>query len=157
MTDNRDTNTSLGSTTVAVAPSSNFTQQAFSITTTGGAVCTEVIRCAGEFRLEVVGKGSVSFDFVFLQPGEWGRFAGLPVLKSGADLLLQMGIKSIRVGGSFAGHSAWYEWTRWTGPIWKRPSVGQTWGNDMIAGWGPFDFADFAMAAGIEAVLTTTS
>jgi len=45
----------------------------------------------------VVGKGSVNLDFVFLQPGEWGRFQGLSVLKSGADLLLEMGIKAVRV------------------------------------------------------------
>ena len=57
----------------------------------------QVIRCSGEFRLEVVGKGSVNLDFVFLQPGEWGRFQGLSVLKSGADLLLEMGIKAVRV------------------------------------------------------------
>jgi hypothetical protein len=124
---NRDSNTSLGSRTVAIAPRHGFAQQNFSITTTSGAACTGVIRCAGEFRLEVVGPGIVNFDFVFLQPGEWGRFAGLPVLKSGAELLLRMGIKSIRVGGSFAGSSAWYEWHSWTGPIWKRPSVGITW------------------------------
>ena len=31
-----------------------------------------------------------------------------------------------------------YEWHQWTGPIWKRPSVGITWGNDEIAGWGPY-------------------
>ena len=40
-----------------------------------------------------------------------------------------------RQGGSFAGKSPWYEWRRWTGPIWKRPSVGVRWGNDLIAGW----------------------
>jgi len=39
----------------------------------------------------------VNLDFVFLQPGEWGRFQGLSVLKSGADLLLEMGIKAVRV------------------------------------------------------------
>eukprot|EP01050_Picozoa_sp_SAG11_P028810 SAG11_NODE_7855_length_1088_cov_0.956522_1_plen_51_part_10 len=46
---------------------------------------------------------------------------------------MKMGIKAVRVGGSFAGNSPWYEWHSWTGPILKRPSVGDTWGNDMIA------------------------
>ena len=95
---NRDTNSSLGSTTVHIAPSTSFTQQNFTVSTTASAACTDVIRCAGEFRIEVVGRGRVNFDFVFLQPGSWGRYAGLPVLRSGAELLLQMGIKSIRVG-----------------------------------------------------------
>jgi hypothetical protein len=63
----RDTNTSLGATTIKLAPGSNFTQVNFSLTTTAGAGCTEVIRCSGEFRLEVVGPGTVNFDFVFLQ------------------------------------------------------------------------------------------
>lgn len=31
------------------------------------------------------------------------------------------------------------------------------WGGDLIAGWGPFDFADFADAAGITLVMTTTA
>lgn len=44
-----------------------------------------------------------------------------------------------------------------SGPAYKRESVGARWGNDLIAGWGPFDFIDFANAAGIEAVMTTTS
>jgi hypothetical protein len=66
---NRDTNASLGSTTVRVARNGSFTQQHFSLTTTAGAICTDVIRCSGEFRLEVVGPGRVNFDFVFLQPG----------------------------------------------------------------------------------------
>eukprot|EP01052_Picozoa_sp_SAG31_P065537 SAG31_NODE_24366_length_483_cov_0.776042_1_plen_150_part_01 len=122
---NRDSNSSLGEALLKIpggGSAMKFSKMNFSITTAAGALCTAVIRCAGEFRLEVVGTGAVNFDFVFLQPGEWGRFKGLPVLKSGADLLLKMGIRSMRVGGSFAGHSPWYEWHRWTGPIWKRQS-----------------------------------
>ena len=134
-----------------------FTQVHFNLTANASALCSDVISCAGEFRLEVVGAGAVSFDFVFLQPGEWGRFKGLSVLKSGADLLAQMGIKAIRQGGSFAGNSPWYEWTRWTGPVWNRSSAGAAWGHEVIAGWGPFDFISFANAAGIEPIMTTTS
>ena len=103
---NRDTNVTLGSTTLHIASSTGFTKQNFTISTTASATCTQVIRCAGEFRIEVVGRGRVNLDFVFLQPGRWGRYAGLPVLKSGAELLLQMGIKSIRVGMNVA---AWFQ------------------------------------------------
>ena len=42
-------------------------------------------------------EGSADLDFVFLEPGPWGRFKGLSVLKSGADLLLDMGITAVRV------------------------------------------------------------
>jgi hypothetical protein len=45
---NRDTNASLGSTTVRVARNGSFTQQHFSLTTTAGAICTDVIRCSGK-------------------------------------------------------------------------------------------------------------
>ena len=75
----------------------------------------------------------------------------------GHELLLKMGVSAIRQGGSFAGLSPWYEWSRWTGPVWKRPSTGQEWGGNLISGWGPFDFIDFCNAAGIEPVMTTTS
>ena len=30
-------------------------------------------------------------DFVYLQPGAWGRFAGLPVRKDGAEMLKTLG------------------------------------------------------------------
>jgi hypothetical protein len=102
-------------------------------------VCTDVIRCNGEFRVEVLGAGnSINLDYVYLSPGAWGRYKNLPILLSGANLLLKMGISSIRAGGSFAGNSPWYDWTDWTGPVWTRPSIGDRWGNDLIAGFGPF-------------------
>eukprot|EP01050_Picozoa_sp_SAG11_P028811 SAG11_NODE_7855_length_1088_cov_0.956522_2_plen_177_part_00 len=67
----RDTNTSLGATIIEIAACVTFTQMKFSLTTVAGANCNEVIRCSGEFRLEVIGAGTVNFDFVFLQPGSW--------------------------------------------------------------------------------------
>ena len=50
--------------------------------------------CAGEFRLSVVGPADVSVDHVTLQPGTWGRFGGLPVLRSSVEALQRMGVRA---------------------------------------------------------------
>ena len=73
-------------------------------TSEAGHAC---VRCAGEFQLGLASVGSVAFDYVVLQPGVWGRVGDLPVKRSTADALLQMGITAIRVGGSFASVTVW--------------------------------------------------
>ena len=45
--------------------------------------------------------GSVHIDYVYLQPGAAGRFGAGPFLKDGVQVLKDMGITSIRLGGSF--------------------------------------------------------
>lgn len=87
-----------------------------------------------------------------------GRFAGLNVRKQTVDIMQRMGISAIRCGGSFASVTAWpdggggtppsnvsgewYQWQKWTGPVWNRPSIGAVWnaysGNSysLIGGWG---------------------
>ena len=49
-----------------------------------------------------------------LQPGPWGRFAGLNARKDVADTLTAMGIKAIRLGGSFCSvtpdDGEYYQW-----------------------------------------------
>jgi len=71
------------------------------------------------------------------------------------------GISAIRCGGSFASVTAWpdggggtppsdqsgeyYQWQKWTGPVWQRPSIGAVWnaysGNSysLIGGCNPHD------------------
>ena len=57
---------------------------------------------------------------------------------------------------------AYYQWQKWTGPVWERPSIGAHWdsygGNayNLIGGWGPFEMIDYAVAIGAEPVITTT-
>lgn len=137
------------------------------------------VRCSAQFELRLASVGSVDFDYVVLQPGAWGRLNELPVKRSTADVLRAMGISAIRVGGSFASVTGWpdgggftpssttsgqyYQWQKWTGPPWLRPSVGAVWdayrGNSysLIGGWGPFEVIDMANALGIEPILTTTA
>ncbi len=137
------------------------------------------VRCAGQFAVGLGSVGSADLDYVFLQPGEWGRVGKLPVRKEAAETLRAMGTRALRVGGSFASVTAWpdggggtppstvsgqyYQWQRWTGPPWKRPSVGAVWNAysggsySLIGGWGPFEVVDMCAALGIEPIITTTS
>ena len=38
----------------------------------------------------------------------------------------------------------------------RRPSVGATWGQDLISSFGPFEMIDLCVAAGFEPIITTT-
>ena len=60
------------------------------------------VKCGGEFEIALAKPGTVYVDFVFLQPGAWGRYKGLPVLKTGVQWMLDMGVSLFRQGGSFA-------------------------------------------------------
>jgi hypothetical protein len=111
---------------VSVGASSSWTQHNFSLTAAAGTGCegiapgsdTEVschtqrghmagppnaeqghvcVRCGGEFALGLNGPGELYVDYVFLQPGEWGRFGAGPFFKDGVEVLKAMGITSIRL------------------------------------------------------------
>ena len=127
---------------------------------TAGHTC---VKCAGQFSLTLLQPGSVAVNYVFLQPGQWGRLPGLPVLKSAGDLLQSMGITAIRQGGSYASSSSakrdieYYQWDKWTGDAWTRPSrTNGVWRSCLLSGWGPFEMIDMCNALGIEPVITTT-
>ena len=154
-------------------PSVNCTQPTDEL----GHAC---VRCTAEeqFSLGLASAGRVDLDYVWLQPGAWGRVGDLPVRKQTAEVLAQMGIRTIRLGGSFASVTAWpdggggtppsdvsgeyYQWQKWTGPPWLRPSVGAVWNAysgdsySLIGPFGPFEFLAMAMALGIEPIPTTT-
>jgi hypothetical protein len=118
-----------------------------------GHIC---VRCGGEFVLALASSGSepsstAHIGYVYLQPGPWGTFAGLPVLASGMDLLRTMGVTAIRAGGSFSNTIRWKEWR---GDPWTRPSMQETWKNSLLSGFGPFEVVDMANAAGMLPVIT---
>ena len=127
--------------------------------------------CAGEFRLSVIGAADVSFDYVELHPGAWGRYKGLPVLASGVATLRDMGVRAVRFGGSFlsGANNSIEEWRRWRGAPYSRPSaVDPCWPAWERGHWhpswcatltsfGPFEFLALADAADLEPVLTLTA
>lgn len=102
------------------------------------------------------GGGNVAVGHVSLMPGAWGLLhdkAGnpLPVLKSAADVLTEMGITTFRSGGSVSQSMRWKDWR---GPEWNRPSSRAVWGRSETAGWGPFEVIDMCMALDIEPIIT---
>jgi len=125
------------------------------------------VRCGGQFKIGLKKPAFINVDYVFLQPGAWGRFNDLPVLKSGVDILQKMGVTVLRQGGSYVSvpqHDTpvgskddWYQWQYWTGPRELRNhTVGNQWNTELITGWGIFEMIDMCNAAGIEPAITTT-
>ena len=102
-------------------------------------------------------------DFVYLQPGAWGRFAGLPVHKGAGDALRDSGATFLRWGGTFtetatAPRSAGDGWRLYAGPASERPpytadhaNVKPTKLRRWSRGWGAFEALDLCDAAGMAA------
>eukprot|EP01052_Picozoa_sp_SAG31_P004252 SAG31_NODE_175_length_21352_cov_3.981508_2_plen_541_part_00 len=113
------------------------------------------VACGAQLTLSFgAASGTVEIGYASIMPGPWGRYKGLPVRKSAAAALEQMGITMIRFGGSYAT-SAPMPWTRWRGPPWLRPSaVDGIWRHGLMSGWGLFEMVDLANAIGAEPVLT---
>jgi hypothetical protein len=105
----------------------------------------------GQFVLLLTQPGSVEVGYAFLEPGAWGRFAGLPVRKDVAEGLINQGITVLRYGGSMV-NAAGYRWTNMIGTRDLRPPYTGTWYPYSSDGWGIPDFLNFCEAAGFLAV-----
>ena len=106
---------------------------------------------AGRLAITLRKPGSVALGYVFLQPGDWGRFKGLPVRRDVAEGLIDQGITVLRYGGSMINHDE-YRWKKMIGPRDRRPPYSGTWYAHSSNGWGIFDFLNFCEAAGFEYV-----
>ncbi len=95
--------------------------------------------------------GSVVLDHVFFQPGEWGRFQGLPVRKDVTDALVAGGFTVLRYGGSMV-NAPGYKWKNMIGPRDRRPPYAGFWYPHSTNGWGIPDFLTFCEAAGFLAI-----
>ena len=102
---------------------------------------------SGRFAVKLKQPGSVALGYAFLQPGEWGRFKGLPVRKDVAEGLIAQGITVLRYGGSMV-NAPEYRWKKMIGPRDRRPPYTGTWYPYSSNGWGIFDFLNFCEAAG---------
>jgi hypothetical protein len=164
--------------TIPIAATATWTRVNFSLTTSAGTACHGItpgtdpmvpcdwwkkgtdddqtahvcVKCAGQFFVGLSSPGSVSFDFVYLEPGQWGRFKGLPVLLPMATALQAMGTTVMRAGGTAAQDMFWKDWR---GPLWERKPL--VWRENEVSGFGPFETIDLCSAAGIEPVLTTAA
>ncbi len=106
---------------------------------------------AGRFALALRQPGEVTVGHAFLQPGEWGRFKGLPVRRDVAEGLIDQGITLLRYGGSMVNIAS-YKWKQMIGPRDRRPPYVGFWYPYSTNGWGIIDFMNFAEAAGFEYV-----
>jgi hypothetical protein len=106
---------------------------------------------SGRFAVKLKQPGSVVLGYVFLQPGGWGRFKGLPVRKDVGDGLVAQGLTVLRQGGCMI-NAAEYRWKKMIGPRDRRPPYAGAWYPHSSNGWGIFDFLDFCEAAGILGV-----
>lgn len=149
-----------GTTCDGIEPGSDPTVSCGNFGPQAGHIC---VKCGGQLAIRQSSRGSVNLDFVFLQPGAWGRLQGLPVQLRAVQMLQEMGVTAIRQGGSFVRNSRWnasdpaeyYFWKRWRGPPEQRPSHNLTWGQSLIGGWGPFELIQMCEAAGFEPIFTT--
>jgi len=105
----------------------------------------------GRFAVTLREPGSVVLGYAFLQPGDWGRFKGLPVRRDVADALIDQGITVLRYGGSMINHPG-YRWKKMIGPRDRREPCQGTWYPYSSNGWGIPDFMNLCEAAGFEYV-----
>jgi alpha-L-arabinofuranosidase len=106
---------------------------------------------AGRFALKLKQPGSIALGHAFLEPGEWGRFKGLPVRRDVAEGLIDQGVTVLRYGGSMVNNGG-YKWKKMIGPRDRRPPYSGTWYGYSSNGWGIPDFMAFCEAAGFQYV-----
>jgi hypothetical protein len=105
----------------------------------------------GRFSLRLTSPGSVVVGHAFLQPGEWGRFKGLPVRRDVVEGLIDQGVTVLRYGGSMV-NAPQYRWKQMVGPRDRRPPYRGHWYPQSSNGWGVIDFLDLCEAAGFLAI-----
>jgi alpha-L-arabinofuranosidase len=116
---------------------------------------------AGRFAIKLKAPGAVWVDYAFLQPGTWGRFAGLDLRKDIVEGLLDEGLRVMRYGG-FMTNTDWdlerrspgsgYRWRKMIGPRQERPPYLGTLYAYSSNGFGIVDFVAFCEAAGFLSI-----
>ncbi len=106
---------------------------------------------AGRFALKLKAPASVVIGHAFLQPGEWGRFKGLPVRRDVVEGLIDLKLSVLRYGGSMVNHPE-YRWKNMIGPRDRRPPTAGWWYRYSSNGWGILDFLNMCEAMGVLGV-----
>ena len=101
----------------------------------------------GRLTISLKQPGIVLLGHVFLQPGPWGQFKGLPVRRDVGEAMVGHGLNVLRYGGSMV-NSPEYRWKQMIGPRDRRPPHKGTWYPYSTNGWGIIDFMSFCEAAG---------
>jgi hypothetical protein len=95
--------------------------------------------------------GALDLGYARLEPGDWGRFHGLPTRRDVAEALAGLGIQVIRFGGS-AVNVPDYRWKHMIGLRDRRPPYRGNWYPQSSNGWGIIDFLAFCRAANLTGI-----
>lgn len=106
----------------------------------------------GRLALTLREPGAVTLGYAFFQPGDWGRFRGLPVRRDVAEGLIRGGVTVIRMGGLMVNAEG-YRWKAMLGPRALRAPYAGYWYPYSSRGWGVVEFLDFCEAAEILPVV----
>ena len=110
----------------------------------------------GRFSIELRSAGTLDIGYVFLEPGEWGRYKGLHVRKDVAERLEQQNLTVLRFGGSMINNNG-YKWKRMLGEPEFRENYNGTWYANSSFGFGIIEFLELCEALGVAAVPTFNS
>nr|MCU0982444.1 hypothetical protein [Pirellulaceae bacterium] len=121
-----------------------FQQLAFSLT----PAATDL---NGRFAITLRQPGRATIGYAFLQPGDWGRFKGLPVRQDLAEALLAQGIGVLRFNGGMIEVPG-YRWRNLRGPRDQRPPYNGFYDRYCSSGFGPAEVVAFGTAAGLPVV-----
>ncbi len=105
----------------------------------------------GRFAITLRKQGSVTLGYAFLQPGDWGRFKGLPIRKEFAEALLAQGIRFLRFNGGMIEVPG-YRWKNMRSPRDERRPYNGFYDRYCSSGFGPAEAVAFGKAAGIPVV-----
>ena len=111
---------------------------------------------AGRMTIELREAGTVDLGYVFLQPGEWGRYKGLPVRKDVGEALEKQNLSLLRFGGSMI-NVADYKWKNMLGAPEDRPTYTGCWYGYSSFGFGIVEFLNLCEALGIMGIPTLNS
>ncbi len=106
----------------------------------------------GRFAITLREPGRVTVGYAFLQPGEWGRYKGLPVRRDLAEALIAQGIKLLRLNGGMIEVPG-YRWKNLHGPRDQRRPYDGFYDRYCSSGYGPVEHLAFCQAAGFVPVV----
>ena len=105
----------------------------------------------GRFTLEIREQGRLEVGYVYLEPGEWGRYKGLPVRRDVGEMLEKQGIGVLRMGGCMT-NAPEYRWKKMIGLREERGGYKGWWYPYASYGFGIVEFLNLCEALGVEAV-----
>lgn len=106
---------------------------------------------AGRLSIELRRAGEADLGYVFMQPGEWGRFKGLQVRRDVAEKLIEQKVRVLRFGGCMA-NAMQYKWKQMLGAPETRPPFKSWWYPWGSYGFGIVEFLELCEALDVPAV-----